>query len=97
MEPPQGQARDAEFSGFSGDQDSVDKQDEHGPQDRSQKPRSLVGLVKAPGASEPTGDKRARDAQEDRDDKATWIPSRHQKFCDQSDDKANENRCNHGA
>ena len=79
---------DREMLLFALEKQPIEQQQDHGAHDRHDPARWLSGLVPAEGLAEVTGNERASDAEQNRDDKTTGIFPRHQQLCDSTDNKA---------
>lgn len=71
---------------------SIQQQQDHGTDDRHD-PASDV-ILSHKKATDPRADKRARDAEQNRDDATAGILARHQQFRDCANDKTNKNNPN---
>jgi hypothetical protein len=72
----------------------VQEQQDHRADDRSDEACWLSGLIPAECLAEITGNKRAGDAEQNRNDATAGIFSRHQQFRDGADDKADDQNPN---
>jgi hypothetical protein len=66
-------ALDSEMLLFALEKQPIEQQQDHGTDDRHDPARWLSGLVPAEGLAEVTGNERASDAEQNRDDKTTGI------------------------
>ena len=69
---------DSEMLLFALKKQPIEQQQDHGTDDRHDPARWLSGLVPTEGLAEVSGDERASDAEQNRDDKTTRIFPRHQ-------------------
>jgi hypothetical protein len=69
---------DSEMLLFALEKKPIEQQQDHGTDDRHDPARWLSGLVPTEGLAEVSGDERASDAEQNRDDKTTRIFPRHQ-------------------
>ena len=76
---------------FALEKQPIEQQQDHGTDDRHDPARWLSGLVPAEGLAEVTGNERASDAEQNRDDKTTGIFPRHQQLSDCANDKTDKN------
>src|SRR5512133_2090576 len=82
---------DSEMLLFPLEKEPIEQQQDHGTDDRHDPARWLSGLVPAEGLAEVSGDERASDAEQNRDDKTTRIFPRHQKLRNCANDKTDKN------
>ena len=74
-------------SGSLTPEQSIENQENDRAEDRGDESRRLAFGIPMQSVADKSGEKRAGDAEKNRDDEATWIFPRHQKLRDSSDDE----------